>query len=171
MAYMSQERKKEIAEKLKAVMPAGWKYSLSVRHHSTIVLTVQAAPVDLVEEYNATVKKVNPEFDGWKSGYVQVNEHWIDRQFEGERLEQMRPIVAALNAGNHDRSDVQTDYFDVGWYVDINFGHFEKPFRVLAPAKASDIQERIAAALEEQNRLLAELAKLDRPLVDVEASR
>ena len=132
MAYMSQERKKEIGEKLKTAMPAGWKYSLSVRHHSTIVLTVHSAPVDLVKEYNATAKKINPEFAGWNSGYVQVNPYWIDRQFTGERLEQMRQIVAALNAGNHDRSDIQSDYFDVGWYVDINFGRFEKPFRVCA---------------------------------------
>jgi hypothetical protein len=33
-----------------------------------------------------------------------------------------------MNGGNHDNSDVQTDYFDVGWYVDVNIGSWDKPY-------------------------------------------
>jgi phenolic acid decarboxylase len=44
MAYVNQEKKAKI---LKKVMPKGWKYSLAVRNHSTIVCTIKSAPVDL----------------------------------------------------------------------------------------------------------------------------
>ena len=50
MAYMSQENKKSIAVNLKTVIPASWKWSLSVRHHSTLVLTIASAPIDLIAE-------------------------------------------------------------------------------------------------------------------------
>src|SRR5690606_40972107 len=40
----------------------------------------------------------------------------------------MERIVAALNTGNWDRSDIQTDYFDVGHYVDLRIGTWDKPF-------------------------------------------
>lgn len=54
MAYMSQEKKAKIAAKLKQVIPHDWKYSLAVHHHSTIILRISAAPVDLVANYNET---------------------------------------------------------------------------------------------------------------------
>ena len=54
MAYMTQSNKKRIAEKLKTVMPTGWKYSLAVRDHSKLVLTIQAAPVDILRAMAAS---------------------------------------------------------------------------------------------------------------------
>jgi hypothetical protein len=37
--------------------------------------------------------------------------------------------------GNHDRSDIQSDYFDVGWYVDVNIGSWNRPYEVEALIK------------------------------------
>src|SRR5206468_3312244 len=113
MAYMSQEKKKEIAANLKQVMPAGWKYTLGVHHHSTIVLTISEAPVDLVGEY---VKRCAEQdrnenrspYLNEKTTHVQVNPYWTDKYFADKRAEQMKKIIAALNDGNHDRSDTQT---------------------------------------------------------------
>ena len=48
MAYMNQEKKAKIAAALKTVVPKGWKYSLAVRNHSSIVMNIKSAPVDLV---------------------------------------------------------------------------------------------------------------------------
>ncbi len=127
MAYMSQEKKAKIAAQLKAVMPTGWKYSLAVRHHSTLVLTISAAPLDLPAMYAATCSdEVRASI--LKSGNCDVNRyHWRDH-FEGETAAQMAAIFDALNDGNHDRSEMQSDYFDVGWYVDVQFGRWNKPF-------------------------------------------
>lgn len=132
MAYMDQERKAVIAAGLKRVMPKDWKWTLAVRHHSTLVLTVSEAPVHLVEEYLEVIRRVAPASSGWhehKSDYLQVNEYHLESGFEGERLEQMKKIVDAMNTGNHNRSDPMSDYFDVGWYIDINFGRWNKPFK------------------------------------------
>lgn len=123
MAYMNQEKKAEIAAALKLVVPQGWKYSLSVRNHSTIVMTITAAPFDImaarvINEHNANTQ------------YCDVNTHHHERQFNDECLtETIGVFLDALNNGNHDRSDTQTDYFDVGWYVDMNIGTWDRPFK------------------------------------------
>jgi hypothetical protein len=36
-----------------------------------------------------------------------------------------------MNAGNWDKSDIQTDYFDVGWYIDVNVGRWDKPYALV----------------------------------------
>ena len=51
MAHMNQEKKARIAAALKPVMPAGWKYSLAVRHSSTIVCTISEASFDLLRAF------------------------------------------------------------------------------------------------------------------------
>ena len=151
MAYMNQERKQVIAIKLKAVMPTGWKYTLAVRHHSTLVLNISEAPINLVAEY--VEKAVRRNFDSPlkdETRAIGVNPYWFEDQFEGQRLQQMLAIRAAMNEGNHDRSDIQTDYFDVGWYIDIHFGRYDRPFKV---TRSETIDERIAK-LEASNALL-----------------
>lgn len=51
MAYITQDQKKEIATLLKNVVPKGWKYSLAINNHSTLVMTIRSAPVDLLSEW------------------------------------------------------------------------------------------------------------------------
>jgi hypothetical protein len=43
----------------------------------------------------------------------------------------MRELYAAMMDGNHDNSDIQTDYFDVGWYIDINIGAWNAPYTLV----------------------------------------
>lgn len=125
MAYMPQSKKAEIAAKLKSVIPAGWKYSLSVRNCSEIVLTIQSAPLDLLAKMNAAAA-VRGELP---MDYVSmISAKWLEKAFEGEALAVMERIADVLNDGNYDRSDIQTDYFDVGWYSYIGIGRFGKPF-------------------------------------------
>ena len=134
MAWMNQERKSLIAAELKKVMPKDWKYTLGVHHHSTLTLTISAAPVDIIGIRNAMVAEAwtrrgdtfTPDTD-----YCDVNHYHLEGQFSGKLLTIFESICAALNDGNHDRSDIQTDYFDVGWYVSIHIGRWNKPFVVL----------------------------------------
>lgn len=132
MAYMSQEKKAVIAAELKKVMPKGWKYSLGVRHHSTVVLKITSAPVDLLAglqgEHAADIRARR---------YHQVNAYHLGTQFSGEVLKAFEAIRAALNTGNWDRSDLMSDYCDVGHYVDIQIGRWDKPFEVLPRATAT----------------------------------
>src|SRR5690349_24044138 len=41
---------------------------------------------------------------------------------------------AALNTDNFDKSDIQSDYFHVGFYAYMHIGGFERPFTVKAAA-------------------------------------
>lgn len=114
MAYMNQEKKKVIAAELKRVIPPNWKYSLAVRNGSTIVLTIRKAPIKIKDDY--------------KQGYETINHHYPENHFEGELLETFEKIITAMNINNYDNSDVYTDYFDVGYYIDIQLGSWDKPF-------------------------------------------
>lgn len=136
MAYMNQEKKKVIAAALKAVVPAGWKYSLAVRNHSTLVMTIKSAPVDLLGEALTTVLEGNGLRDPEQfvryhneKGYIDVNTYHPHHYFK-DSLPVIESIIAALNTNNHNNSDIQSDYFDVGHYIDLNIGTWEVPFRV-----------------------------------------
>ena len=131
MAYMDQERKAKLAANLKQVVPAGWKYSLAVRNHSTIVMNISAAPVNLIAAFKPS-EYFNPE----TATHADVNPYHYEKHFADEAVSDVfSKIFTALNDGNHDRSDTQTDYFDVGWYVDVNIGRWNKPFQYLAPVE------------------------------------
>lgn len=129
MAYMSQERKKEISAKLKEVLAgSGLKYSLSVRNHSTIVMTITAGRNDFVADYLHNGGRLQSE----NYPHIDVNPYYFRDYFSGENKELMIKIFETLNMGNHDNSDIQSDYFDVGWYVDVNVGTWSKPYTKLA---------------------------------------
>jgi len=133
MAYVDQDKKAKIAVALKAVMPKGWKHTLAVRNHSTVVLTITAAPFDLIRAMSG-----NDWFDPQTATKASVNNHHVRECFADECVADVfEAIVGALNTDNHDRSDLMTDYFDVGHYVDIRIGRWDRPFAVLAaPALA-----------------------------------
>lgn len=133
MAYMNQEKKALIKAELdKVLKPAGIKYSLGVRHHSTIVLSIKSGPVDFIGNYNAVMTPdhmhFNPRRELATKNYIDVNTHWYKDHFTGDVLELIASVVKALNLNNHDRSDVMTDYFDVGHYVDFNIGRWDQPY-------------------------------------------
>jgi len=121
MAYMSQEKKAKIAPAVKAILKKyNVKASLAVRNHMTLVLNVKQGPIDFIKDFG------NPE-DAAKFG-IQVNTYWYQDHFVGESKKFLTEVITAMNDGNHDRSDIQSDYFDVGWYVDVNIGQWNKPY-------------------------------------------
>ena len=68
MAYMSQQKKKELAPAIKKVLNKfNMKGSLGVNNHSTLVMNLKSGPLF------ASV-------DGTDS---QVNNYWIDKHYEG----------------------------------------------------------------------------------------
>ena len=124
MAYIDQIKKAAIAAALKQVVPAGWKYSLAVRHYSTIIMTISAAPVDLLR----TIKP-SAYFDPATATHTEINQYRVAAAFDDECVaEVFQAIFQALNTGNYDKSDTQTDYFDVGHYVRLDIGRWDRPF-------------------------------------------
>ena len=135
MAYVSQELKAKIAPKIKAILAKnGLKGTLAVRNHSTLVLNIKSGKIDFIKNYNDTVSA-----SSWytRNGFtpatteLSVNTYHFRDQFSGKAKQVLEQLVVAMNDGNHDNSDIQTDYFDVGWYVDVNIGKWNKPYELL----------------------------------------
>jgi hypothetical protein len=132
MAYMSQEKKARIAPTVKAILKKyGVKGSLAVRNHSTLVLNIKQGSIDFIGNYREnqqgrTSKFLQDNQPEIKS--IDVNPFWYQEHFSGPALEFLSEVIPAMNDGNHDRSDAQTDYFDVGWYIDVNIGRWNQPY-------------------------------------------
>lgn len=128
MAYMNQEKKAKLAPAIKAICKKhGIKASLAVHNYSTLVLNIKAGKIDFLGNYARDFKEANPQRTN-----IQVNTYWYRDHFSGEALAFLSELIPAMNQGNHDRSDIQTDYFDVGWYIDVNVGRWDKPYELLA---------------------------------------
>ena len=131
MAYMRQEKKAKIAPHVKAILKKyKVKGSLAVRNHSTLVLNIKSSPIDFIQSFHST-RNQRPEYANQNlitSKHLSVNPYWYQDHFDGKAKEFLTEVMTALQEGNHDRSDIQSDYFDVGWYVDINIGAWNKPY-------------------------------------------
>ena len=93
----------ELAEKLKKVMPKGWKYTLSVSNHSTLYVTIRSAPNDLLADLRGKVS-----YDGYpllSEEYCDVNRHSLGSggcEWSKKNQEIFQKIYAVMNDGNHD---------------------------------------------------------------------
>src|SRR5208337_2377844 len=146
MAYVSQQLKAQLAPAIKAACRKyGLTATIAVRHHSTLILNVKSGPIDFIGNYNAREEVRNmcrPDHmrNRCTDGYLSVNPHWYREHFTGRALDFLTEVMEAMNVGNWDKSDSQTDYFNVGWYVDVNIGTWDKPY-VLQGSKATKPDE------------------------------
>lgn len=135
MAYMSQEKKAKLAPVIKAVCKKyGVKASIAVRHHSTLVLNIKQSGIDFLGNYNEVCgAKPRPAHLPFQPAtkQIQVNPYWFKEHFSGVALTFLKEVITAMNDGNHDRSDIQSDYFDVGWYIDVNIGKWDAPYALV----------------------------------------
>ena len=136
MAYVSQDLKAKLAPQIKAVLKKyGMKGTIAVRNHMTLVVNLKAGKLDLIGNYNETVNE-NPRFKNDMRPrevvkYMDINRYWYHEHFTGECKAFLDELLPAMMTGNHDNSDIMTDYFDVGWYVDINVGQWDKPYELV----------------------------------------
>jgi len=130
MAYMSQDHKKELAPAIRDWCKShGVKASIAVRNHSTLVVNIKSGPLDFCENYFYTSAKSRP-ITAQVPTYIQVNTYWAHEHFSSHCRKFLVGLIDLMNVGNHDKSDVQSDYFNVGWYVDVNIGDSNKPYEV-----------------------------------------
>jgi hypothetical protein len=135
MAYVSQERKKALSPKIKEICKRHKvKVSIAVHHHSTLVLNVKSGTIDFIGNINKVCGD-QPRYNEhtWQpvTTHISVNPYWYQDHFDGAALAFLSEIIPAMNVGNHDHSDIQTDYFNVGWYVDVNIGKWDAPYALV----------------------------------------
>ena len=138
---MNQERKQKLSPAIKAVLKKyNIKGSLAVRNHSTLVLNIKSGPIDFIENFIET-DKAKPVAKYMSDDQVSnlrkkqsldVNPYWYKEQFSGKAKAFLSQVIPLMNDGNHDNSDIQTDYFDVGWYIDVNIGKWDAPYVYVA---------------------------------------
>ena len=114
MAYINQATKAQIKTNVDKILKANsLKGSLSIRNHSELVLTLRSGKIDF-------------------GGKQQVNHYYIDSSFDGQQAKVLKELRDALNGQNFNNSDIQSDYFDVGYYITLQIGEWNKPYQVVA---------------------------------------
>jgi len=130
MAYMSQDRKAELAPAIRAWCKShGVKASIAVRNHTALVVNIYSGPLDFCENYFETASAKRP-ITAQVPTHIQVNTYWAHEHFTGDCHDFLVGLLERMNVGNYDKSDVQSDYFNVGWYVDVNIGSYNKPYQL-----------------------------------------
>jgi hypothetical protein len=126
---------KQTRETLKKEFPT-CKFSVTVEKYSggrCMTIALMSADFQVME---------NSEF--WKDGYAQLNHFSLERYTREESpngcngafltqkaWDVMKRVNEIGQADNWNRSDSQSDYFDVNYYLDINIGKWNKPFQVI----------------------------------------
>jgi len=140
MAYVSQELKAKLAPSIRAVCKKhGIKASVAVRNHSTLVLNIKQGSIDFIENFIETDKAKsyynymdeNQIAHIRKDRSLDVNPYHYRDHFSGRARKFLIEVMTIMNDGNWDKSDIQTDYFNVGWYVDVNIGRWNKPYALV----------------------------------------
>jgi hypothetical protein len=136
MAYMNQERKAKITKVLKPIL-AKYKVkgSLSVRNHSTIVLTLKSGAIDFIGNSNRVCGndfyQVQRGFKPNTTGYDQINPYWFQDHYDGLAKAFLTEAMQAMKSADwYDESNAMIDYFNTAYYVDINIGKWDTPYIV-----------------------------------------
>ena len=130
MAYMNQDKKQVIKANLdKLLKPMGIKYGLRVRSHSVIECTLHSGCVDFIANFKDATKDTIDTRSADTLKAISVNPYWYQDHFTGEAKQLIGDILDALRSADwYNRSDIQSDYFDTAYYVDLHIGDYKKPY-------------------------------------------
>ena len=141
MAYISTEDVKHIRNELKKELPQ-YKFSVVRDHHSSVTISLMKGPAfkdyEYFDRYNNVTKTANLS-DG---EHHQINQFHLEDFYGKENAEILGKIdtisrtAPAKNGGKvwYNDSDIQTDYFDIAYYVHINVGKWNKPYEIVEAA-------------------------------------
>ena len=100
MAYVNQELKARIAPQVKQVLAKwGLKGSLSVNHHSTLVLRIRSGKLNFIANCNKNTK-INYPGSPMATTCIGVNRYHLNSQFDGACLQCVQELMDALNQFN-----------------------------------------------------------------------
>lgn len=109
MAFISQEKKKLINEKIKILNKEfGVKTTLSIRDNSVLILKVKSRQLDFTKNIDYNKRGGQKRFV-----YKEANDYY-------------KKAMDILNSYNHDNSDPMYDHYDVGYYVRIIINNDEE---------------------------------------------
>ena len=133
-AYISTEAIKVIRDDLKKEFPK-FKFMVARERnsYSSLRVAIVSGPVAFATKH-----------DGTPLPFADINHYYPMNYKNGEIL---KKILNTINKKNWDRSDIQTDYFDVGFYLTVtqgnrSYGMAERPFTLngVAVKKPTPVQ-------------------------------
>lgn len=137
MAYVNNETKQKIQTALKPVFK---KYGIKATvakgsYNSSLVVNISAGDID------------------FGSTYQQVNIYWIDDHHTGIAKEFLNEVLKTIKVAGewYDESDSQIDYFNTAFYISINIGRWDKPYKLNSKKSIDDVLE--FKALKELGKL------------------
>jgi hypothetical protein len=136
MAYVTQEVITKARLALKALNKEyGIKATLSGKGDSTLYLTIAEGKIDFITNFCENVKAKRIQHDtqqviDWvtKEQNISVNQYYIDNSFDGIALEYLEKAKSIMLVDHWDRSDIQSDYFNCAYYLNISIGRWNKPY-------------------------------------------
>jgi hypothetical protein len=140
MAYVHKDVITKARTALKALNKEyGVKATLSGENSSSLKLTIAQGEIDFIGNYceNVLAKRIQHDTDGvvtWvqREMYIQVNHYYLDSSFSGKALEYLEKAKEIMHVDHWDKSDIQSDYFNCAYYVNINIGRWNKGY-ILKP--------------------------------------
>lgn len=130
MAYMSQDHKAQLSPAIKAVCKEfGFKASISVDNHSTLVLRLSEGTLDMIGNCNKRLANDPAHHWGPIEGCLDVNHYHYHNHFTGKPLKFLEKIIPLMYGPDYfDHSDIQSDYFSCSHYISVKVGSWNKPY-------------------------------------------
>tara|TARA_R100000084_G_C4558630_1_gene103489 strand:+ start:30 stop:476 length:447 start_codon:yes stop_codon:yes gene_type:complete len=146
MAYITQEMKRELAPGINKVLKKyGCKGSISTPQRNSLCVTISQGPIDFIGKAN----KEGQEYSEWTGrtfypieGSYQENPYRYSDPVGGPAaddysdkfhiadlfLDELRDAMRGTLYYNND--DIMTDYFDSAYFMSINIGKWDKPYKL-----------------------------------------
>lgn len=122
MAYFTQEMKKEIEPEIKELLKEfNLKGSLSVKDFCKVYLKIKEGFIDFGRGDFALL------------GYY---ENLDSYKFNETANNFLRKAFEILNFKNYDNSDIDKDYFEIGYFVEVKVGSWDKPCKLITEQAA-----------------------------------
>lgn len=139
MAYITEQIITKARTALKALNKEyGVKATFSGKGDSTLYLTIAQGSIDFIGNFcdNTKAKRIQHDTQqviDWvtKEQNISVNQYYLDSSFSGIALEYLEKAKAIMLVDHYDRSDIQSDYFECAYYVNINIGRWNKPYKLV----------------------------------------
>ena len=131
MAFISQQDKKTLAPAIKAVFKKyGFKGTISIKNHMTLCANVSAGRLDLLGAA-AAVSSLRSSGYYQANAYRPTNEKYKD--INKDIFNFYEDLKKAMRGALwFDKSDIMTDYFHTAYFMDINIGQWNKPYKLIS---------------------------------------
>jgi hypothetical protein len=130
MAYINQETKAKIVNETKVLLKKyNMKATWSIKDHAVLKLNVKTSNVDFISDKIAYLETRHDDISesylkyfkdgGYLNSNTSIRGNLLFTGKSEEFLTELAKIIYSAE-NNHDNSDSQTDYFDVGFYFYVN---------------------------------------------------